>query len=438
MKIQRCFEIFKIGPDATVEDLNRAYRDLVNVWHPDRFEHNQRLKQKVEVQLKEINQAREKLLAFFELRAQASKNKAAAKRWAQARANAQPQAKAREKTHARANKSSQSAKKAKTEADAGQASETDQQAHKGPSKKRREEIEKEINRLPLIDVTIWKVITLLDDPNSNFEKIAEEVSPDIATRFLSMASSAFYGRKVDSINYAVRVLGYGQMKKLLITSMLFEHFTKHLKAFSFAKFQTQAHFCAAVSRALGQMLDYGKQEDLFTVAMLHNIGKLVLAVYFKDEHQQIVALKQKELLKTSAAEMQILGMTHAEIGALLLKRFNIPERICDAVRFHDIQDEIVLGQDDYRLILISKAAASLVRRYTLPEEIEPLKLFGALEPTIRSSRQASAQTGTKKRQNRSPQARFQDLLEAASAQLDDALGEILDKRSVAASTGERK
>ena len=430
MKIQRCFEIFKIGPDATVEDLNRAYRDLVNVWHPDRFEHNPRLKEKVESQLKEINQAREKLLAFFDLREQASKSKAAAKRWAQARANAQAQARTQKTPHTKANNSSQSANDDGSKADAEQASESHKQEQKGPSKKRRAEIEKEINRLPLIDVTIWKVITLLDDPNSNFEKIAEEVSPDIATRFLSMASSAFYGRKVDSINYAVRVLGYGQMKKLLITSMLFEHFTKHLKAFSFAKFQAQAHFCAVVSKALGQMLDYGKQEDLFTVAMLHNIGKLVLAVYFKAEHKQIVTLKQKKHLKTSTAEMQVLGMTHAEVGALLLKRFNIPERICDAVRFHDIHDQVVLGQDDYRLILISKEAASLVRRYALPAEVEPLKLFGALEQTIHKGRKTLSRAQASKQRNKTHQAHFQDLLEKASAQLDEELDLILDKRIV--------
>jgi HD-like signal output (HDOD) protein len=162
--------------------------------------------------------------------------------------------------------------------------------------------------------------------------------------------------------------------------------------------------------------------------MLHNIGKLVLAVYFKAEHQRIITLKQKEHLKTSTAEMQILGMTHAEIGALLLKRFNIPKRICDAVRFHDIHDQIVLGQDDYRLILISKEAASLVRRYALPVEIEPLKLLGALAQTIHSVRKALAHAQANKRRNKSPQAHFQDLLETAAAQLDDELGLILDKR----------
>jgi HD-like signal output (HDOD) protein len=428
MNLKRCFEIFKIGPEATEEELNRAYRDLVNVWHPDRFEHNPRLKQKVETQLKEINHAREKLLAFFDLRAQAPKTKAAARRWAEARARAQAEAKARKTSRNRTRKTSGSG------AERGSWSETEQEteakAHNKPEtlKKTPQEIRKEINRLPLIDVTIWKVISLLDDPNSNFEKIAEQVSPDIATRFLSMASSAFYGRKVDSISYAVRVLGYGQMKKLLITSMLFEHFTRHLKDFSFVKFQAQAHFCAATSKALGQMLDYPKQEDLFTVAMLHNIGKLVLAVYFRDHHRAIITLKKTERMATSKAEMQVLGMTHAEIGALLLERFNIPKRICDAVKFHDIQDRIVLGQDDYRLILISKQAADIVRQYVLPEMEAPLSLLDALDQTINTGRRATGRAMENEFHDQAYQDIFPQLLEKASSRLEEALGRILERR----------
>jgi len=430
MNLQRCFELFKIGPDATIDEVNRAYRDLANIWHPDRFEKNPRLKQKVEAQLKEINLAREKLLAFFDLKARAPKTKEAARRWAQARAAAQAQAQANAEAQSRARTQAQTHAKTQTQ----DKERSEQQAEKAfhpraqPSPKTRQEIEKEINRLPLIDVAIWKVISLLDDPNSNFQQVAEQLSPDIATRFLSMARSAFYGRKVESIYYAVRVLGYGQMKKLLITSMLFEHFTKHLKAFSFTKFQIQAQFCAAISKALGQILDYDKLEDLFTVAMLHNIGKLVLAVYFTDHHHRVIDLKKTEQLGTGEAEMRVLGMTHAEIGALLLKRFNIPERICEAVKFHDIQDEIVLGQDDYQLILISKEATGIVRRFALPEKIEPLALLNELGEAIHASRQACAQAMENEMRDKPFDEIFPQLLEMASDKVYSALREMVPER----------
>lgn len=57
MDIRKAYEILDLNPDATPADLKLAYRDMVSVWHPDRFLHNPRLKEKAEQQLQEINEA---------------------------------------------------------------------------------------------------------------------------------------------------------------------------------------------------------------------------------------------------------------------------------------------------------------------------------------------------------------------------------------------
>jgi len=65
MYIQRYFEILELGSKASSDEVKQAYRDLVNVWHPDRFPGNPRLKQKAEEKLKEINEAYERVLSFL-------------------------------------------------------------------------------------------------------------------------------------------------------------------------------------------------------------------------------------------------------------------------------------------------------------------------------------------------------------------------------------
>jgi hypothetical protein len=65
MNIEKAYEVLGLKLDASIDDLKLAYRDLVNVWHPDRFLHNPRLKEKAEQQLQEINQAYESLLSFM-------------------------------------------------------------------------------------------------------------------------------------------------------------------------------------------------------------------------------------------------------------------------------------------------------------------------------------------------------------------------------------
>jgi len=64
-KIERCLEILELEPGASEEEVNQAYRDLANVWHPDRFANNPRLQKKAEERLKEINAAYEYIRSFY-------------------------------------------------------------------------------------------------------------------------------------------------------------------------------------------------------------------------------------------------------------------------------------------------------------------------------------------------------------------------------------
>ena len=65
MEIKKCFEILELDPNASVDEAKQAYKDIVNVWHPDRFSHNSRLKEKAEKKLKEINVAYETVNSFL-------------------------------------------------------------------------------------------------------------------------------------------------------------------------------------------------------------------------------------------------------------------------------------------------------------------------------------------------------------------------------------
>lgn len=65
MDIKRFFEILELDPGASLDEVKQAYKDIVSVWHPDRFSNNPRLKQKAEEKLKEANLAYEKVKSFL-------------------------------------------------------------------------------------------------------------------------------------------------------------------------------------------------------------------------------------------------------------------------------------------------------------------------------------------------------------------------------------
>jgi HD-like signal output (HDOD) protein len=290
-------------------------------------------------------------------------------------------------------------------------------------------LKRKIKRLPMISADVFEIISLLDRPESNFDKIVEKISPGLAIRFLSMANSAYYGREVRSIHYAVQLLGYRRMKDILISSILMNHFTDRLKNFDFDKFHMEAQFCAAVSNVLGEILAYEKPEDLFTVATLQNIGKLVIAVYFKDEHEKIIALKKREGLSTALAEQAVMGINHAEIGAMVLERFTLPKSICEAVRFHDLVSGEISGNSNRRLKLIAREATRVVDKFALPEEMAPREIPGLLKETIEEGkkiRRESLRTGMR---SKGYDELFPTLLEQASSLVFKALKAYVPERT---------
>ena len=65
MNFQRCCDVLDLTPPVAMADLKEAYKDLVQVWHPDRFAHNPRLRLRAEEKIKAINLAYETLARFL-------------------------------------------------------------------------------------------------------------------------------------------------------------------------------------------------------------------------------------------------------------------------------------------------------------------------------------------------------------------------------------
>ncbi|KAB0664119.1 DnaJ domain-containing protein [Oryzomonas japonica] len=64
-KLRRYYEILDVVPGANLQEIKKAYRDAISVWHPDRFANNPKLQQKAQEKLKDINEAHDKIYSFF-------------------------------------------------------------------------------------------------------------------------------------------------------------------------------------------------------------------------------------------------------------------------------------------------------------------------------------------------------------------------------------
>jgi HD-like signal output (HDOD) protein len=293
-----------------------------------------------------------------------------------------------------------------------------------------EEIGKKIQNLPLIDKSVYDIIPLLNNPDSNYEMISEKLSPDLSARFLKMANMARTGIEVRTIRHAVRLLGFKEMKNILISSMLMEHLTRKLdmRNFSLHKFQAQANFCAVISRILGEMMNFPELDDLLTVSILHNIGKLIIVVYFNEEFQTINAIKQDKYLSAREAELAVLGASHSEIGAMVLERFNIPKDICEAVRFHDVEDRTMAASSNFELEFIFRQAAGIVRKFSLPEDMNAAEILKKMGKSIARGKAVCMSEARLNIRSRGYERVFLNLLKEASSIAEEGLKEIVPIR----------
>ena len=96
--------------------------------------------------------------------------------------------------------------------------------------------------------------------------------------------------------------------------------------------------CAVVSEVLGKKLNYPDAPSLFTAALLHDIGKIVLDIYVGPRLWEVLALSRQQELDFSTAEWKVMGTDHAVAGSVILKNWDFPPDIYRAVRNHHDPD----------------------------------------------------------------------------------------------------
>jgi HD-like signal output (HDOD) protein len=180
-------------------------------------------------------------------------------------------------------------------------------------------------------------------------------------------------------------------------------------------------------------VEYEDPAELFTVAMLHNIGEMVIAVCFHEEENGIRRTRVLEGgYAASVEERRIFGITHADIGALVLAKFNLSEDICDAVRFHHTTGAMRPEAANFRMKLISREAADLLDTFVLPRQPDSSSVLPSVRRALEKSVAENLQVFRKKRkgEERSPDypAAFERLLNDASALLYKTLRQGLPLR----------
>jgi len=205
------------------------------------------------------------------------------------------------------------------------------------------EILAKVKSFPTMPGAGAKMLALLEEPDTAVSEIEEilRYDPGLTANILKLANSAYFGipSKVGSLKQAVILLGLKRLMQLVVASCVSAVMDKSVAGYDLPAGDLWRH-SVAVSIAAEALVKDKKRvgtEDVFTPALLHDVGKLVLGTFVNEELEAIQSIAAKGV-PFVVAENMILGTDHAEIGARILAHWNLPGEVINAVRWHHDPD----------------------------------------------------------------------------------------------------
>jgi HD-like signal output (HDOD) protein len=198
----------------------------------------------------------------------------------------------------------------------------------------------EIENFPTLPVIMDRLLDAVQDETTSAQDLTRILERDIAisTRVLRLSNSAFYGLRypIDSIQRAVVVVGFQAVRMLALATSVFDSLSRHKQfAFNVEEFWTNSLGTAKAAQLLARNVPgVESPESCFTAGLLLNIGKYALSLTLQQEYTGIVRRARGEKKRLCALEMECLGMTYAEAGALLVKEWRLPTMMQDVVENH--------------------------------------------------------------------------------------------------------
>ncbi len=231
-----------------------------------------------------------------------------------------------------------------------------------------------LERLPSVPRTYWaltRAATRRDSSIADFAAVVES-DPAMSLKVLQLVNSAFFrsATRVTSIHQAVSFLGIDLLKALALSAHVFRSFEKQaLGTFSLEPFQ---QYSTRVARLAKQFLmRHPSADEAFSAGILHDIGKLVIAVRCPEEFASVSAQMMETFESAGTVERQLLGTSHAEVGGYLLGLWGLPFSTVEAVAYHE-SPSVLKAPKNVEVVAAVHAADTLLGILTCGEPEERL------------------------------------------------------------------
>ncbi|MFI5379367.1 MAG: HDOD domain-containing protein [Tepidisphaerales bacterium] len=162
--------------------------------------------------------------------------------------------------------------------------------------------------------------------------------PALVSRLLRLVNSAFYGRstEVDSVQRAIVLLGFDAVHHMALAATMGQLFrgARICEGYTGRDLWTHCIAVAAVARELAGRGHKLAPDEVFLAGLLHDIGLLVSLQVCRGQLRQVCEQARTGHVTFAAAELEIIGVGHEELGAALARRWKFPESVCAVAGHH--------------------------------------------------------------------------------------------------------
>ncbi len=197
-----------------------------------------------------------------------------------------------------------------------------------------------VETLPALPATVLRLMNVVSDPESSIPQIVDVIryDPSLTAEVLRLCNSAYLGlaRSVESLDDAVSLLGTVKVFQLVMNAHARGMLGKPQEGYGLPAEALWNHSMAVAAGAqlMARRMGLAQEDMLFTAGLLHDIGKIILNEFVGRDYAEIVRRVNDDGASFSEAELQVLGFTHAEVGARLAETWGLPEHIALCIQYH--------------------------------------------------------------------------------------------------------
>jgi diguanylate cyclase (GGDEF)-like protein len=249
--------------------------------------------------------------------------------------------------------------------------------------------------LPTLPSVAVRVLQLCQSEDLNLGELANVVTndPALSAKLLKVVNSPTFGlrQEVRTVSHAVALLGANAVRTLVLSFSLTPD-RRQASRWNLKNYWKRSVLSALAAREVLARRPIPLREEGFLVALLQDIGMLALQRMLGREYEDAIAEAATDHDRLKGRELVVFGTDHAQVGAWLLGRWRLPERLCLAVRLsHEPEALPPHESDEARELVHAVAISGLIADIWLSEDSGQAKarammaaqtLLGGVQPAL--------------------------------------------------------